>query len=471
MSELRLTDILQIEDSPELLSLLIPGTAIPAWTAVRTSFVRTIMSALLYGTAIGSGGRVGAPHKIKRLIGAVVHNLTQAVPCADICVMVTGWGTIIRGENAFDRLGGHFVNEEPHRSVLLDEQGAWAAAGPRGGRATVFASPLNSACGVRGRFHAGSCRYVAETVVGLACDRAQRILHWRTPADTRERLIAAAARRMATVPFLIDRYERWFSERGVKLLLKEDGCFGHSAPIVFAARRAGARIAEFQHGVVSKGADAYNFAPAILNSKLYRATLPDSFLSYGAWWSAQINAPLQRIEIGNPHRSEMLVARSLMASDASEFLMLGDGVDTSAYLDLCARVAPIVARHGLRLIFRPHPFERERVKSTGLPPGCMLDPGGDIYAALERAAVVASEGSTGLFEAVGIAANVWMWETPKSRFAFPKLPFRTFRDGDELDALLGTRDAAAEDAIGRDVWKCGWRENYRGFLATELVGR
>jgi hypothetical protein len=74
----------------------------------------------------------------------------------------------------------------------------------------------------------------------------------------------------------------------------------------------------------------------------------------------------------------------------------------------------------------PHPFEREKVKSLILPDGVRLDSHADIYSSLKESSVVISELSTGLFEAVGLVDKVLLWETDKSRFAFPEIPFKSF---------------------------------------------
>ena len=43
--------------------------------------------------------------------------------------------------------------------------------------------------------------------------------------------------------------------------------------------------------------------------------------------------------------------------------MLGDGVETERYLALAREIAAQVGNRGLRTLFRPHPMERERIRS------------------------------------------------------------------------------------------------------------
>src|SRR5207342_2453626 len=92
-----------------------------------------------------------------------------------------------------------------------------------------------------------------------------------------------------------------------RLALIEDASFGHMAVFNATARRLGVTVAEFQHGMVSKGHDAYNVAPTLAASEAYRRTQPTAFLAYGSWWNDQFNAPVDgKVVIGNPHRTETL---------------------------------------------------------------------------------------------------------------------------------------------------------------------
>lgn len=49
MQEKTLAEILQIEDSAELLAICCPNTGIPLWTTIRHAFLLLIMGDLLYG--------------------------------------------------------------------------------------------------------------------------------------------------------------------------------------------------------------------------------------------------------------------------------------------------------------------------------------------------------------------------------------------------------------------------------------
>jgi hypothetical protein len=273
---------------------------------------------------------------------------------------------------------------------------------------------------------------------------------------------------LAELPYASEIYANWFSKHGFKLLLKEDACYGGGGiSMIHAARLCGMVVAEYQHGAISKGHDGYNIAEALATSHSFKAVLPDYLLTYGAWWSNQTNMPVQKIAIGNPHLTETLGSLGAVSQNRDQVLILGDGIETNMYLNLASQVFDMVRVQGMQVVFRPHPFEREKVNSLVLPNGIRLDSHADIYTSLKESKVVISELSTGLFEAVGVVDKVLLWETDKSRFAFPEIPFMSFSAMDELESLLCEKNSV-ENGISTvstiELWEPNWKQNYLHFV-------
>jgi len=251
-------------------------------------------------------------------------------------------------------------------------------------------------------------------------------------------------------------------------LLKEDACYGGSAiSIIHAARLCGMVVAEYQHGAISKGHDGYNVADALATSHSFKAVLPDYLLTYGNWWSNQTNMPVQKIAIGNPHLTESLRALGPVTHKGNQVLILGDGIETNLYLNLASKVLEIVRTQGMFVVFRPHPFERDKVNRQMLPDGVQLDSHSDIYSSLKQSSIVISELSTGLFEAVGIVDKVLLWQTDKSRFAFPEIPFESFSTIDELELILKDKDLVQKESStipAGELWEPNWKQNFMRFV-------
>jgi hypothetical protein len=276
------------------------------------------------------------------------------------------------------------------------------------------------------------------------------------------------ARHIAVIPFKQAAYQKMLGDFRVKLLIKEEACYGPSGLLIATARKMGIVTAEYQHGVVSAGTDAYNFASVILGSAEYRETLPEYFLTYGKWWGEQINAPVKNVAIGNPHRAmRMQRIETESVRPRNDILILGDGFDTPLYLALCDR---LVERLGgrFKIVFRPHPLERPNIDRLvrDLGSAVHIDRNGDIYTSFLTAHAVLSEVSTGLFEAIGLVENVFLWDTPKSRFCYPSYPLEAIRDAEDMELKLacGHNKTIAAD----DVWENGWEANYRGFVEQAL---
>jgi len=221
---------------------------------------------------------------------------------------------------------------------------------------------------------------------------------------------------------------------------------------------------------VSGGHDAYCYAPVLRESEAYRACLPHDFLGYGAWWNSQINVPVHKWVIGNPHYSEQRRFISPLQGEQNDILLLGDGIEFSLYLALAQELAHLL-RGRYRIVLRPHPLERAEVQlrfPEGRAGDVLIDPNRDIYGSFATAHAVVGEVSTGLFEAQGIAGRVLLWETAKARFSYPQHPFCGFSDARALVEALQAPRAGQTEVLAGDIWAPDWAGNYRKYLAQAL---
>lgn len=276
-------------------------------------------------------------------------------------------------------------------------------------------------------------------------------------------------RKIRSLEYKTGLYKKFLHGVGARLVIKEEACYGQSTSLIEAAKTMGIVTAEYQHGAISKGHDAYNYSEVLQKSKIIHKFLPEYFLGYGKWWNNQINAPVKKLAIGNPYRSLML--NKLKMNDFNKILVLGDGADAEDYLLLSVEISKITnGRVGV--VFRPHPLEvayvRERFKGKDIT-GVSIVSDGSIYDAFYGASVVVGEVSTGLFEAIGLVDKIFRWDTPKARFAYPDHPFDTFTDVSELaEKIRDPRAGRVSLETVDEIWAPNWQENYRSFL--EQVG-
>lgn len=467
-----LSTLLQIECDTELIGLTCNATGLPVWPLIRVPVLRTIMSDWLFKSAsLSSLGQNASFAKFARGAAiSAIHNLGyKASPQRNILIQSTGLGNYSRDGLIHDRLVGHFTEALPVQTVVYQDKPKNSFQDKYSFNPILHKSPRNIINKLYSKLSINSShRSLARQVIGRAVENALVRFDYKFASDRVLSLSNSLASHLAVLPYASETYASWFSKHGFKLLLKEDACYGGSAiSIIHAARLCGMVVAEYQHGAISKGHDGYNVADTLATSHSFKAVLPDYLLTYGNWWSDQTNMPIQKIAVGNPHLTETLGSLGSVSHNRNQILILGDGIETNLYLNLASKVLDMVRTKGMQVVFRPHPFEREKVKSMLLPKGVKLDTHPDIYTSLNESCVVISELSTGLFEAVGLVKKVLLWETDKSRFAFPEIPFMSFSTVDELESILDDKypvDKKGSTIATNELWEPNWKQNYLRFV-------
>lgn len=469
-----LAQLLEVENDDALLHATCPVTGIPVWTVVRNQFFRLVMSDLLYATRplLSTTDRSPRLRIAQAALRSIVHNLAQPPQHAQLLIRATGVGLIERDGCSFNRYTDYFAGVAPGGAWSFEDLASWDwPALPRCGGVSYTTAAFAS---IRLRAQIGITaeqRKMAQQTVGLAISRAERLLDWTPGPERRAWLEQHAARRLAALPLQRDTMRGWLRMVRPAVFLVEEGCYGQMAAFNAAAREQGVLVAEFQHGSVTVGHDVYNVAPALAASAAYRRGLPDVFLGYGSWWNAQFNLPLDKRVIGNPHRETILQAVTARQGGPRRVLILGDGRELQAHLDLCrALVTRLPA--GWEVLFRPHPEERRAVLAmdSAAFAGFGLDRESDIYASLSQSEAVVAELSTGLFDGVGLARRIFVWDTPKSRFGLPAHPFARFADASGLaNALQAPQEGDLTPEQRESIWASDWRMRFSEFLAASGV--
>lgn len=473
-----LQQLLVLEDDEALLQYSCPGTTLPAWPLIRTQFIRTLMSDLLYSSAqLNTTSAKRSPLQVTSYLArCLLHNwMHRNSFSAEICFFTTGLGNFSKNHVTHERLAGYFADCYPQQSTLYQAQGDWTWWKNHHFSSVMHATPFNTYLHLMGRLKVTTADWeLASVIIEHASRNTVSRLGYQLTSAQKNKLKTALSRQLAAFPISANYHANWFARHNTKLLFLEAACYGaRSVSILHAARMAGVTTAEHQHGAISKGHDGYNLAHTLATSPSFRQTLPDYLLTYGNWWSQQSNVPIPKLAIGNPHLAESLKRFTPARDRKKRVLVLGDGIETQLYLDLAARVYTIVGRHGYNVVFRPHPLEKERLKTAPIPAGVALDSNGDIYASLQQVTIVISELSTGLFEAVGLVDKVILWETEKSRFAYPELPFPAFSTMKELEMLLLCDDVFSGESPSsmqvHELWQPDWKANYRNFVEN-IIG-
>ena len=473
---LTMCDLLQIEDTPELMEFRCVSTAVPIWPQVRIAFFRMIIADHFFTSAEStdvpqSGSRVRA---LSTLARATVHNLSLHFGermHSDILINTEAIGDQYENGKYYNRYVDPFGDYSGGQAVVLTDMFEWGWNRPRHNERIYFHAPLQAGQSLRSRLPVSkAARHQAEALTDFVCGRARALIGWQIDGRRRAAFIARVAGRISTHSARYGAYAKLLRRVRPKLLLGSSHCYGFHAPLIAAARDMGVVTAEYQHGAVSDGHDAYNFAPSVAESGAYQRTLPDYFLSYGDWWNEHIDIPVEKISIGYPARTMKLAKMEANPAERKEVLFLTDGVEFELYLDVAIAVEKSVRAEGYKVVLRPHPMERTAVlaKWKGRTGRVVIDEKPDIYAAFYAANTVVSEVSTGLFEAIGLVENVLMLDTLKARFALPSHPFAMAPSVESIiDIVLGRASGAATEPA-EHFWKDDWQSRYKQFLQDKV---
>jgi hypothetical protein len=478
MNDVSLQDLLLIEDDASILEFRCAETGIPIWTQMRSEVFRMMVSDIFYPTAQAADASTNtvSSQALATMSRALFHNLRLRFRgrCrADVCLVATGVGNQLLNGKWLNRLSDHFALACYPETIVIEGHFEWRWPVPRHNERILYGAPLQAADSIRRRlFVRDAHRRQAESLLNIVLDRAKQFVGWTPNVGRKETLIERFSGKIAALPRQYNAHKSLLTRIRPKMLIVEEACYGNTASLIAAGQRMNIVTAEYQHGVVSAGHQAYNFAPTIRESLEYRETLPEHFLGYGQWWNDQINAPLTKTAIGNPHRDAALAQTLSGNQRKGDILILSDGLEFPMYLDLAKQIASSDKNKGLRVVLRAHPEERSQVRAKyGDRVGdVLLDYKLDFYTSLRSAHVVISEISTGLFEAAGLADKIFVWDTPKARYTIPQHPFKTFSSVSMFLDLLGDEKAGRLSASDVDgIWSPSWYDNYLRFLKDHCV--
>lgn len=468
---LTLRRILEVENQDWLLDLECEVTAIPVWPQVRIWFIRRIMTDLLYSSAAAFDPPAGwrAPTAATTLGKSVIHNhrlRRTGQAKSEIVITTEAMADHLVDGRWFNRMADPFAELLTERTLVLADQHEWKWNFPRTNPRTYLHAPLQTWSTLAGRVMTTAFqRAQSAEFADRVASRAEATLGWKMDELSRRTFARYVARKLGTTRFRYAAYRNLLEDIAPRVIVTSSACYGHIGTMIAAARDLGVTTAEFQHGAISEGHDAYNFAPIVAADRRLLRVMPQFFLSYGDWWSERINAPVQKRAIGYPARSIKLNKMGSSTGERKDVLILSDGVELPLYVDLARRLQAKIAKTGLRVVVRPHPMERSLAADLDAATlgEIEIDISQDIYESFARAHTVVSEVSTGLFEAVGVVKNVIILDTAKARFAFPNHPFAVATSTEEVADLI-TTDAAGPRVTADLLWHSGWQEAYLRFL-------
>lgn len=173
-------------------------------------------------------------------------------------------------------------------------------------------------------------------------------------------------------------------------------------PTVAAAKRAGLRVIEPQHGVIS------SMHPRLAwNQEIGGAYLADEFWQWGSYWGEGLPTSVKRVTIGAPS----FVSEQRGVVKKRQLLVIGQPQQSKNIIQFARFIAASVKN--LDVVFKPHPQEKldevlASLDSFGTRPQNLVieSPTAETLPLIAQSEFVVGVYSTALFEAVALGCKV-----------------------------------------------------------------
>jgi len=480
--KLTLQEILLVEDSPEIISFKCPVTGWLAWPTVRQVFLSYLIHELAYEwpAFIGPVPTLWQHRRAgPALVKALRHNaeaVRRDVLRRPIMIFGTASTIVDRDGRAVNRLSDDFALQHAGNTVVIEDLFPLQYSFPRNrlNPDVLYSLPDLVARQFRAAMiNPAPFQAVADGMTRFLTARVEQLFGLRIPSQRQVYMGALISKILRRYRIEQERFRRLFDKAKPRILLVMAGTTGGPAPAIQVARAMGIPVAEYQHGQSGAGQPEYNFAPTLLNSEAYRATLPDYLLAYGTWWIWRINAPLQCLPIGNPHRTESLLRyRPAPRTGPPSILIVTKLGEAAKYLNLAGQLD----RHfdgRFRIQLRTNPRDQDFGRhSTAQWQGrtIHLDNNPDFYASLPKAEILVSGPSTVLTESIGVASRIFIWDEVGGAFKYPEHIFERFGSVSELIEALEVPPGDCPDRPDvAEVWAPDWRQRYSAFMDQFLT--
>jgi hypothetical protein len=273
------------------------------------------------------------------------------------------------------------------------------------------------------------------------------------------------------LPFLHKQYEKFMSRVKPKLILLEEAHYGTLlTPIVRSAHDLNIRIAEFQHGLVSKNHPAYNYGKALF-SDTYKKYLPSTFLSYGDYWKENIRTPSEVIVIGNPYLSEFVKSKKNKIKQSKKTIVyISAALNPSKSVEFLSFLKKSLNENEYKLVFRPHPLERHKIQekySELLDRNIIID-AGDLYSLFNCTDFLIGEVSTTIFEALAFDICIFIIDNNYTRLNADIKYFNTISSAEDFFNKISSHDYKISSNTVDFFWASDWQERYSSYVNNRV---
>ena len=234
-------------------------------------------------------------------------------------------------------------------------------------------------------------------------------------------------------------YQCLYRYRKPKILVLTDAYYGR-ADIISQAHANDIVTVEIQHGAPTRYHPAYNWAKKLCESKKIKKYVVDYFLTFGVFWHNRMQLPGKYLEIGSPwfaiqQHNQQKKGEDILFCLTTNYHKFNDIIDTT------------------RIVFSSKKI--------------IIDQHTDIYETFPQASIVIGEISTSLYEALALGKRVFILKSNESEAYFAGLPVTFFVDAADLIKKINNNSAGYLSASQREaIFNTNWQQNYKNFVDT-----
>ena len=326
-----------------------------------------------------------------------IKNLFFNFKQKDILFFKTGYSEINIKNLIFNRNIDYFISLNKKNYITLSRSSRFYFFKKYFDNQTYFLSFNENNINLLSRFNKKNYQ-VSKDVTLYLSKKIKNIFNIKLNNQEIQRLIRYNTFKINAIEKKLNFYKELIKKIKPKLAIIECSSYSQNAILNYALHDSDVRIAEPQHGCISKAHVNYNFSSHIKNSKEYRLFLPDDYLSYGKYWSKSINAPFTKYDVGSPHQSVNFIYNTKKIK-RKKILLVSDGINTNLLPNLAKKIF-ISLNKKYEILIRPHPIENvQNYKNNKYSNYFKIDLEENVYKSLSDKEVVVSEMSTVLYEA------------------------------------------------------------------------
>ena len=450
-----LEEFLEIESNPQILDYKIDG--IPLWLLVRHYVIWNLQKEK-FG--------LEEPHvqikfntlKLKEKLRYFYWTLRKTpffAPKRDILIFGSAGDNVYENERYFNKLYYQIINN--FEGVLLEQSFKWK----------FFLPKLENTFYIRDSVEI--IRFLFSKLISLNNDEKKLLkdfvknFNLQDILDLKyvEKIIKTQKAKKAIYKILLRKIKP-------RLLILECAHYMGDLPILLLAKEMGIITAEYQHGYIGKDHIAYNFHPNIIEK--IKPFVPEYFLTWGRYWSNNVNTPSKKVAIGFGYLEEK--NKNKINKKKKILVVISGGNMPMEYNQYAKQIKEMFKDY--KLLIRPHPSERpqalQRYKNM-LNLGFSID-FSDLYNELlpNVDVMISFEKSTVLYEALFFTSNVFLVDL-KNLFFDDDLPFKYFSDFDEFKNFLKNSSNFTGSIEKEFFFSKGFVKNFNDFLKMVLGGK